>query len=296
MGLIAELTDRGIVRIAGPERSPFLQNLLTCNMDLVENSGPQFGALLTPQGKILFDFLIANSEQGYLVDLPLSLIPTFIKRLGFYKLRAKVDIEDVSQDLAALAIWDCQEEPEIPALTYRDPRLSQLGFRAIGARSGLGADFATQGLTHVPLHDYHTHRIRLCVPQGELDYDYGSIFPHDVNMDGLNGIDFSKGCYVGQEVVSRVKHRGTARKRMISVVADGSLPVSGTPITASGKSIGTLCSSAGSTAIAQLRLDRVKNALDQNVPLFVEDTEVHVSLPGWANFDWPETEAQTGKE
>ncbi len=293
MGQIAELTDRGIVRIAGPERSAFLQNLLTCNMDLVEKAEPQYGALLTPQGKILFDFLIAGSDEAFLVDLPRPIVPEFVKRLGFYKLRTKIDIEDVSDDLAVLAIWDTRKEPEMPALTFADPRLAQMGYRAIGARGGLGADLATPGLTRAPLETYHTHRIRLCVPEGGLDFDYGSLFPHDVDMDSLNGVDFAKGCFVGQEVVSRMKHRGTARKRMISAVSEATMPSSGTGITASGKSIGTLCTSADKTAIALVRLDRARAAMDEDTAIVAGETEIRLSLPGWADFDWPETASES---
>lgn len=288
MGQIAELTDRGIVRIAGPERSAFLQNLLTCDMDLVEKAGPQYGALLTPQGKILFDFLIANSDEAFLVDLALQVVPDFVKRMGFYKLRAKVDIEDVSDDLAVLAVWDSRDEPQMPALTFADPRLVHMGYRAIGARSGLGADFATPGLNQVSLEEYHAHRIRLCVPEGGLDFEYGALFPHDVSMDSLNGVDFAKGCFVGQEVVSRMKHRGTARKRMISAVSEKSMPPSGTGITVADKSIGTLCTSTGTTAIALVRLDRARAAMNENIAVLAGETEIRLSLPGWANFDWPE--------
>ncbi len=135
--------------------------------------------------------------------------------------------------------------------------------------------------------DYEAHRISMGMPEGGLDYAYGDTFPHEALMDQYGGVDFKKGCYVGQEVVSRMQHRGTARSRVVMVGAD-ELPAAGTEIIADGKPCGKMGSSAGGKGLALLRLDRVKDALDNGGAVLAGGTNISVSIQPWAKFGWPQ--------
>src|SRR5271165_3568438 len=255
---IAWLADRGVVRVAGEDAASFLQGLLTNDVERLEIGEARYAGLLTPQGKILFDMLVvrarADARAAYFLDCASAQAADLAKRLGFYKLRAKVTIADESADRAVVAFWGGEPEHASGWLVYADPRDSRLGWRAILPR----ADAAAIGSEHVDM--YEGLRIGVGAPKGGLDFAYGDAFPHDANFDLLNGVDFDKGCYVGQEVVSRMKHRGTARKRIARVKTAGPAPPPGTPILDRELAVGTLGSSSGREALALMRLDRVDDA------------------------------------
>ncbi|PVB63216.1 folate-binding protein YgfZ [Labrenzia sp. 011] len=280
------LTDRALIRLSGSDTHHFLQNLVTADMEAVDRTGAGSAALLTPQGKIQFDFLIYKAADAYLLDVPAAAAADLLKRLTFYRLRAKVELEPLSAETGVFALGEGGSEMPDALLTVTDPRLPALGRRSVAAAS---ADLpaAQEGLAA-----YDAHRISLGVPEGLKDYAYSDIFPHDADLDQLNGVSFRKGCFVGQEVVSRVQHRGTARKRFLPVESDGALPPMGASVTAGGKSVGTLGSSAkveGKTiALALLRLDKVAQAKENDIPLQCGDAVLQASLPDWATFDWPE--------
>ena len=208
----ALLEDRGVVQVGGEDASSFLQGLLTNDVERLSPSEARYAALLSPQGKILFDMLVVRApgddRPAYLLDCAAAQAADLARRLGFYKLRARVAVADVSLDHGVVAGWG--EEPETAGggIVYRDPRTALLGWRAILPRAKAEAF----GGGHV--HEYDALRIALAVPKGGVDFAYGDAFPHDANLDTLQGVDFGKGCYVGQEVVSRMRHRGTARKRI----------------------------------------------------------------------------------
>ncbi|ASP36300.1 folate-binding protein YgfZ [Labrenzia sp. VG12] len=285
----AHLSDRALIRVGGPEAQHFLQNLVTSDIDTVDKTGASAGALLTPQGKILFDFLIYKAEDGYLLDTPAATAPDFLKRLTFYRLRAKVDLELLDAGTGVLAVWGEPVETATAELRVTDPRLEALGQRLVGPVTEMTSELDD---SDAGLAAYHTHRIGLGVPEGLQDYDYSEIFPHDADLDQLGGVSFSKGCYVGQEVVSRVQHRGTARKRFVQIESSGPLPGKGSDVKAGGKTIGTLGSSttseAGSTGLALMRLDKVVQAKDNGSLLECGDAEILVKLPEWAGFSLPE--------
>ncbi|MES0809537.1 folate-binding protein [Roseibium sp. SCPC15] len=285
----AQLTDRSIIRVSGEEAQHFLQNLVTADIDEIDRSGAGASALLTPQGKILFDFLIYKTDDSYLVDAPSSTAADLLKRLTFYRLRAKVDLEMMPEGTAVFAVWNGTAHPESAIVTVTDPRLPALGQRLVGPGTALSDELGTDP-SDVQVYD--THRIKQGVAEGLKDYDYSDIFPHDADLDQLGGVSFSKGCYVGQEVVSRVHHRGTARKRFVQVESSGTLPEKGAVVSANGKSLGTLGSSTaangGSIGLALLRLDKVRQAEDNGSPLQCGDAEITVKLPEWAEFALPE--------
>ncbi|WP_407048173.1 YgfZ/GcvT domain-containing protein [Methyloraptor flagellatus] len=292
-GFVAVLEDRGVVAVEGPEAVSFLDGLVTSDVEKLAPGEAAFAALLTPQGKILFDFLPVRTAEGYLIDTPRALAADLAKRLGFYKLRAKVTVADRSEIFGVIAGWATGgAAPALDAdgvIAYADPRHADLGRRAIVPRETMAAVLAGLAAELRPEADYETHRIGLGVPKGGLDFAYGDAFPHDADMDDLAGVDFTKGCYVGQEVVSRMKHRGTARRRVIQVAGvDGAaLPAAGTEIVAQGKPVGTVGSAVGADGLALVRLDRVKEAIDAGAALAAGDVALEPRLPAFARFGWP---------
>ncbi len=285
-GIVAR-ADRGVVEIAGPEAAPFLHGLVTATVKTLLPGQASFGALLTPQGKILFDFFLTRHGDGFLVEIARARLADFVKRLGFYRLRAAVTLADRSADYAVYQAWG-SAEPATPegTVAFADPRLAALGRHLLIPTAMAPAATAT-------LSDWHGHRIGLGVPESGLDFPLGDTFPHDADMDDLAGVDFKKGCFIGQEVVSRMKHRGTARKRIVLAharEARAAWPDMGAEIACADKVIGTLGSSSGGTALALVRLDRAKQAIDSGDPIEVGGSTVTLDLPDFASFDWPEAD------
>jgi tRNA-modifying protein YgfZ len=312
-----QLEDRGVLRVAGEDAASFLQGLLTNDVESLTAGEARYAALLTPQGKILFDFLVlrvpAVSGAAFLIDCPAAQTADLAKRLGFYRLRAKVTITDESAGFAVAAIWGEEEAvmaglvPAIhavpptqtsgvseaakawmagtsPAMTataesksagffFADPRDPRLGVRAILPR------VEAAGLASASLDAYEAHRIQLGIPKGGVDFAYADIFPHDANLDLLHGVDFEKGCYVGQEVVSRMRHRGGARKRIVRLMFSGAAPEQGTPVLAGETSVGALGSSVAGRALAMVRLDRIEDAATAGLPLTAGGISVAIESP-----------------
>jgi tRNA-modifying protein YgfZ len=254
----AMLEDRGVISVSGADATSFLQGLLTNDVERLAPSEARYAALLTPQGKILFDMIavrVPGEEPSYLIECSAAQAADLAKRLGFYKLRAKVAVADVSADRAVVAFWG-DESPSVgDGVLYADPRDPRLGWRAILPRANAAAIGSEHG------GEYEGLRIAVGAPKGGLDFAYADAFPHDANFDLLHGVDFDKGCYVGQEVVSRMKHRGTARKRIARVKLAGPAPAPGTPVMDRELAVGALGSSSGREALALLRLDRAEEAM-----------------------------------
>ena len=291
----ALLPDRGVVKVAGEPARGLLNGLLTADVAKVTPEAACFAALLTPQGKIVADGIVAEAPAedggGFFIDCPRALATTLVSKLNFYKLRAAVICEDLSTVLGVLAVWGADADTDY-GLVYRDPRLPALGARVMlpphlakDAAADLGAEL-------VDAAEYEAHRIALGVPRGGLDFMYGDAFPHETDMDQLHGVDFGKGCYVGQEVVSRMEHRGTARTRVVPVAYEGYAPDPGAPVTAADKPIGTFGSRSEGRALALIRLDRAADALAAGSPLTAGAATLRLVKPDWATFAWPgETKA-----
>ncbi|MBV9348845.1 MAG: folate-binding protein YgfZ [Pseudolabrys sp.] len=286
----ALLPDRGVVKVVGDDARALLDRLLTCDMDKVAPGKARFGALLTPQGKIIADFIITEIDPaegaGFFLDCPRAIAPTLVEKLNFYKLRAKAIIEDLSDVLGVMAFWDDAGLSEY-GLAYIDPRLEALGSRvmlpphlAAEAAKDLGADLTDADA-------YEVRRITLGIPRGGSDFAYGDTFPHEADMDQLGGIDFHKGCYVGQEVVSRVEHRATARNRIVPIDYGEFAPMSGLPVMAGEKTVGTLTATAKGRGIAMLRLDRLEDAQKQGTALTAGGITIEPLQPAWAKFTVP---------
>ena len=266
----AFLPDRGVVKVSGEDARNFLNGLVTTDVTQLAPGLGRFGALLTPQGKIIADFLITEAPPGhgggFLFDCPRALAKGLADKLGFYKLRAKVTVENLSDSVGVLAAWDGDFTVR-PDLSFADPRNDALGWRILipeelrqKVADLVGAELVDSGL-------YEAHRIAAGAPRGGLDFMYGDAFPHETNMDRLHGVDFEKGCYVGQEVVSRMQHRGSARTRTVKIILDGFAPEPGTAILAGDKPVGTIGSTSGQLGLALIRTDRVTDALDAGLAL-----------------------------
>ena len=291
----ALLPDRGVVKIAGEDARKFLNGLLTTDIADVTPGRAAFAALLTPQGKIMVDMIVteASAEDGggFFLDCPRALSGTLTDRLNFYKLRAKLRIEDLSEALGVLAIWNSGGETEY-GLCYGDPRLGALGSRCILPPHLAAEAAADLGAALVEATEYEAHRIALGAPRGGLDFQYNDAFPHEADMDQLNGIDFDKGCYVGQEVVSRVEHRGTARKRVVPVTFADFAPEAGVVVKVGEMEVGVMGSSAKGHGLAMLHLGRIGDAIAAGQPIMSGGVALHPVKPAWATFDWPgETKA-----
>jgi len=271
------LPDRGVLAVSGAEAGAFLDNVITVNVSGLPLHGARFGALLTPQGKIIVDFFVIHKDDGFLIDCPHALAADLLKKLTLYRLRAKVAIADVSKTYHIVALWN--ETAPDKGIAFQDPRLPALGWRALVTR-----DDTIQ--TDQTIYDYDAHRIMLGVPQGGRDFIYGDAFPHEALMDCLNGVDFKKGCYVGQEVVSRMEHRSTARTRCVPVIfKDLVSPPEGTEAFAGERMIGVISSVASDGhAIARLRFDRVAEAQNAGEALHAGGLAFQVETRDFMNF------------
>jgi tRNA-modifying protein YgfZ len=278
----ALLPDRGVVKVSGEDARNFLNGLVTTDMTQLASGLGRFGALLTPQGKIIVDFLITEAPGGhgggFLLDCPRPLAKGLADKLGFYKLRAKVAVEDLSGSFGVIAAWAGALTIK-PDLAFADPRDASLGWRILAPQELAQKVADLIGAELVDSAAYEAHRIVTGVPRGGLDFMYGDAFPHETNMDRLHGIDFDKGCYVGQEVVSRMQHRGTARTRTVKIVWEDFAAEPGTAILAGDKPVGTAGSSFGPNGLALIRTDRVADALDAGVKLTAGGLGIRIAEP-----------------
>lgn len=249
----AFLEDRAIIAISGPEARDFLQGLVT--NDVADGLAPGIGlytALLSPQGKILFDFFVTEGDGALLLDCSRESRDALLRKLKMYKLRAKVDIEARDQlgVYSNLKGHPANRETSYAdrAVTFPDPRLKEMGMRSIGAIAEMPAQLSG-------VEAYHQMRLTFGLPEGP-DFGFEKIFALDGGLEELHGVSFTKGCYIGQELTSRMKHRATARKRILAVTAQDDLPQSAS-LTRGGSEIGEILSSYGMRGFALVRLDRL---------------------------------------
>ncbi|HVW91029.1 MAG TPA: folate-binding protein [Devosia sp.] len=270
---LLQLSDRDVVRIAGEDAHKLLNDTLTCRFDAgLEGAGRWF-ALLSPQGKVQVEGLVSEAEGAFWFDLDGGLVPEFLKRMKLYRLRAKVEIEHLP---SRAVLWSDGEIPAVEgAIVYRDSRAEGLGQRAIVPREDADRLAPPTGEELA----YHIARVGAGVAEYGADFGVNEVFPHDIGMDFLGGVDFKKGCYIGQEVVSRMQHRGTARRRpvLVSGVPEGA--AAGAPVMVGEREAGTIGGEVDGHAVAILRLDRVTGELAT-----VGGLPVELSLPAWAPY------------
>lgn len=275
---LVNLDNRTVVEVRGVDAGELLQGIITNDINSVDGQNALYAGLLTPQGKLLFDFFLLRHDERFLIDLDKSLAEDFCKRLIFYRLRAAVEIEN-RPDLGVAALWTDQAVEKTEGMVFSDPRMEKAGSRVILPIGNLPA------MDEASLGSWHAHRIACGLPEGGADFTYGNCFPHDIGMDQLNGISFQKGCYVGQEVVSRMQHRGTARKRPMIVQSENTLPASPANVVADGVTLGRLGSVSGNLGLAEIRLDRAAAALEKSATGFmIEETKIRLFRPHWSSY------------
>ncbi|KAJ0341105.1 hypothetical protein COL154_014152 [Colletotrichum chrysophilum] len=281
-----QLNDRALIDVSGPDAEHFLQNILTTDLDRLENGQARPGALLSPQGKIMCDFLTSRAgENSFRLDCRAEVVDDFVRRLMLYRLRAKAEISKQEQPVVSVE-WDDDSSAsrvDSGGGGTGSTAVSDMRFAKAYVRRRYGLPAGTSDAT-----EWEAFRIACGVAESGADYQLGDAFPHDVLLDQAGGVGFSKGCYVGQEVVSRMQHRGTARRRVLLVEGTGALPAPGTELTTDGRSVGTLGSSAGNSGLAIARIDRVKTAMDDGKAILCGDMPVSLTIPDWATFTYPQ--------
>jgi tRNA-modifying protein YgfZ len=257
----ARLASRALIRVTGPDWRAFLQGLLTQDVETLAEGELRFAALLTPQGRLMFDLFVRGEAEGAQLDVAADRREAIILRLSMYRLRAKVEI--AADDRTVSALWNGTG----PGFVV-DPRLPALGGRGYGAALPADATEADEAA-------YNAQRLSLGVP-GPADWGEEKTYPIEANFDLLNGIDFKKGCFVGQETTSRMKRRGQIKTRMLPITFDGPPPAPGAEVLAGELRAGEVLSGVGGRAMAALRLDRIDGGA-----LTVDGRPVTVERPGW---------------
>jgi folate-binding protein YgfZ len=289
----AILPERTVLRVSGEDARHFLQNLVTSDIETLASGEARFAALLTPQGKILFDFFVLavadNEGGGFLLDAPKALAAELLKRLTFYKLRAKVEIESRPDLAAAVALGGAP--PEEIGFAFKDPRHPKLGTRIILPAADVNDALGKAGFKLAGAEEWERLRISLGIPEGGKDFVYGDTFPHEADMDQLGGVDFAKGCFIGQEVVSRMQHKSVTRTRVVPVAYKDVTPLEGVEVKIGDKAAGFFGSAANGRGLAKLRLDRVEDGLKAGERLSAGNISLTLVKPDWAKFPFPGEDA-----
>ncbi|WP_375614396.1 YgfZ/GcvT domain-containing protein [Bartonella sp. AC535YNZD] len=273
------LKNRAIIQITGEEATDFLQSLITTDVKKINPQEIFPGALLSPQGKVLADFLIGKKEDGYLIDIIMPLADILYKRLLLYKLRKKIEITQPFQEVVTVS-WKNESDTLNFDSSFVDKRFPEKEkiIRIYDKTSFLASEYHNM---------WNQLRIRYAIAESGQDYEVGKVFPHDINYDQINGLAFNKGCYIGQEVVSRMHHRQAARRRILIVKGQHELSPQSS-IEAGTKVFGSLGTCVDNEALALLRIDHVKDAMDHNIPFTVKNIPITISIAENMNFTFPE--------
>jgi tRNA-modifying protein YgfZ len=291
------LPERGVLAVRGLDAVPFLQGLISSDLNRITAEQAGYGALLTPQGKFLFDFILLRAADELLLDTERARLGQLLQRLTMYRLRSKVELEDVSERSAvAAALGDGMaarfDLPDRPGACRRladgfalvDPRLRQLGVRVLLPPDRIGPTLGSLGLAPLEPAAYEQARLTLGVPDGTRDLVIERSTLLESGFEELHGVDFAKGCFVGQELTARMHYRGLVRKRLLPVVLKGPRPEPGTIIRLGEREAGEMRSSIDGRGLALLRLDRLAEAEQAGTPLSAGATEVVPVKPDWVNF------------
>ena len=258
----ALLPHRSVIAVGGDDRVEFLQGLISNDTTKVAPGRAVWAALLTPQGRFLNDMFVVDGGNGtLLLETERERAPALAKKLNLYKLRSKVTVEDRSAAMDVAVIFGAAAEKALPidgAISFVDPRLADLGVRVLAPTGQAAALLSAGGLAEAPVDDYDALRLSLGAPDGSRDLPVEKALLLESGFDELNGVDWKKGCYMGQELTARTKYRGLVRKRLFPVRIEGTLPVSGTTVELDGQDVGELRSGAGERAIAMLRVDAAR--------------------------------------
>lgn len=277
---IVPLPARGLLRLTGPDRVTFLDNLVSNDITTLAADGAVYATLLTPQGMFLHDFLVVANGEALVLDCERERAEDLKTRLLRYRLRSKVDISDESaeRDVAALLNATDGATPNAGAdtLVYRDPRHPDLGHRVIFPAGTINDVAARLGASVTDFDLYETRRLSHGVPDGSRDMAVGKALLLEHGIDRLNGIDWDKGCYMGQELTARTRYRANIRKRLMTIRADAPLPPSGTPVMAGDQTAGEMKSSTNGIGLALLRLDSLPDPSSDDAPLTADGMRLEV--------------------
>ena len=284
------LTDRGVVAVDGEDSRSFLQGLVSNDVRRVASDRAAWAALLTPQGKFLHEFFMIEWEGAVLLGGEAERLADLMRRLAVYKLRSNVTITDRSDDLCVAALFGDgatalaglpDEAGAAGALAggiaFVDPRLPAAGMRAVLPRAGAADALAAAGFSPAERAVWERLRIGLGLPDGSRDMQPDKAILLENGFDELHGVDWDKGCYMGQELTARTRYRGLVKKRLVPVTFDGSAPTPGTPVSSGGRDVGEIRSGTEGLALALLRLE----ALERGEPLSAGDTLLNVEIPDW---------------
>ncbi len=288
------LEGRGLLKVSGDDAQDFLQGLISNDVTRVDEGHAIYAALLTAQGKFLFDFFITQAADGLVLETERERMGDLIKKLTMYKLRAQVSLQDISDDFAVAVIWGggAHELAALPGeagaaapwnggTAIVDPRLAGAGLRVVLAAESAAEVAGQWPSTPAQPADYDLHRLGLGLPDGSRDLVLEKSILLESGFDELHGVDWEKGCYMGQELTARTKYRGLVKKRLVPVSFDGEVPEPGTPVMIDGKEAGELRSGRGGKALALMRLEHLANA---DARFTVGGAALVAHKPDWADF------------
>jgi folate-binding protein YgfZ len=295
------LPGRSVLSVGGSDARDFLQGLISSDLNKLESDNAIYGALLTPQGKFLHEFFLAELDGLILLDCERERRDDLIRRLSLYKLRADVAISDQADNYSVVALLgdhglgalEGTAQTFGQGVAFVDPRLTELGARAILPATGAKATLEAAGYAEAGFDAYDGPRLALGVPDGSRDLSVEKSFLMESNFDELHGVDFEKGCYVGQEVTTRTKRRGLVKKRLFPVDVSGSLPSPGTAILLGDKEAGTMCSGSDGRGLALLKLEKVQEARETGSVFTSDGAELSANVPSWLDLDKTESETET---
>lgn len=298
------LPGRGVLRLSGADVLPFLQALITRDLDSLAPERAVYGALLSPQGKYLFDFFLARQGDELFLEGEAARLEALAKRLNMYRLRAAVKIEDVRAEWEVCAAFGPGTEAALglpggagsakafgDGVAFLDPRLEGAGARIIAPIGQGSVMLAATGLKQGTAMDYDYFRLGRALPDSSRDLVVEKSLMLECNMDALHGVDFDKGCFVGQELTARTKYRALVRKRLLPVRIDGPLPDPGSPLLAGEREIAVMRSGQGDRGLALVRIDRLAEAGGLGRSLTAGTATVTPHMPDWADFELPAPEA-----
>ena len=291
------LNDRGLLGVSGDDRVDFLQGLVSNDITKASPTQALYSAMLTPQGKFQHDFFIIDFNDQLVIDCEAGRLDDLKRKLSLYKLRSKVDLRDLSADFAAAALLgdnvagqlqlEAREgaaHPFLGGVAYIDPRLAQIGGRCIIPRNNAQASLSEAGFPEGSADDYETLRLSLGLPDGSRDMTIDKAILLENGFQELNGVDWNKGCYMGQELTARTHYRGLVKKRLMPVSIDGPLPAPGTPLLLGDTQAGEMRSGHGNQGLALIRLEQFNAACASGEGLSADGAIVHPVKPEWAEF------------
>lgn len=294
MSLASPLVDRAILKISGSDAHGWLQGLVTQDLDALGPDRSLYSALLTPQGKILFDFFLVPSGDDILVDCEAARKDDLFKRLSLYKLRSSVEIVEM-ENLGVVALFGPRSveasglaervagttHAALGGTAFVDPRLAMIGVRVIGNVAKIEEELDFAGIEFGEPEAYDLARLRLGLANGSNDLVPDASFVLESNFAELNGVSFTKGCFIGQEVTARTKHKAVLRKRLLPLSSSGALPKGPLPLMGGTSEVGTLLSTCGNQGLGLVRLDRWEAAKERGDLITVGGQEVEIQIPSW---------------